>query len=32
MSEGGAEREGEKIPSRLQAVRAEPDIGLDLMN
>ena len=31
---GGAEREGQRtrIPSRLHAVRAEPDVGLELMN
>ena len=29
---GGAEREGERIPSRFHAVSAEPDVGLDLMN
>ena len=27
---GGAEREGERIPSRLDTVRADPDAGLDL--
>ena len=32
MSRGGAEREGERIPSRLHAVSAEPDAGLDLIN
>ena len=33
-SRGGAEREGEreKIPSRLRAVSAEPDMGLEPMN
>ena len=30
MSRGGAERQGERIPSRLRAVSAEPDAGLDL--
>ena len=30
VGEGGGERE--RIPSRLQAVRAEPDVGLDPMN
>ena len=29
---GGAEREGERILSRLHAVSAEPDVGLDLTN
>ena len=29
---GGAEREGERIPSRLSAVRAESDAGLNLLN
>ena len=29
MSRGGEEREGERIPSRLQTVSAEPDMGLD---
>ena len=32
MNGGGAEREGEKIPSRLCAVSAEPDAGLKLTN
>ena len=34
MRRGGAEREGEseRIPSRLPAVGAEPDAGLDLTN
>ena len=34
MSWGGAEREGrrERSPSRLRSVRAESDLGLDLMN
>ena len=34
MSEGGAEREGERgrVPSRLCAVSAEPDAGLKPMN
>ena len=31
-SRGGAERDGERIPSRLQALSSEPDMGLDLMN
>ena len=31
MSGGRAEREGERIPSRLHTVSAEPNIGLDLM-
>ena len=31
-SGGGAEREGETIPSRLRAVRAESDAGLEPMN
>ena len=30
--EGGREREGERIPSRLHSVRPEPDVGLDLTN
>ena len=29
---GGADREGERIPSRLLAVSAEPDTGLNLTN
>ena len=29
---GGTKREGERIPSRLFAVRAEPDTGLDPTN
>ena len=29
---GGAERERDRLPSRLRAVRAEPDMGLKLMN
>ena len=28
----GREREGERIPSRLHAVSAEPDVGLELTN
>ena len=32
MSEGGAETEKEKIPSRLHAVSREPDTGLNLTN
>ena len=28
-SRGGAEREGERIPSRLCTVSVEPDAGLD---
>ena len=31
-SRGGAEREGERIPSRFHAVSAEPNAGLDLTN
>ena len=31
-SAGGAERDGKRIPSRLCALSAEPDMGLDLMN
>ena len=31
-SGGGAEREGERIPSRLHTVSAEPEAGLELMN
>ena len=30
MSGNGAEREGERIPSRLPAVSTEPNVGLDL--
>ena len=30
-SRGGTEREGERIPSRLLAVSAEPDVGLQLI-
>ena len=30
VSRGGAEREGERIPSRLHAVSVEPDAGLEL--
>ena len=29
--QGRAERQGQRIPSRLRAVSAEPDAGLDLM-
>ena len=29
---GGAEREGDRIPSRLHAVSTEPDAGLEFMN
>ena len=29
VSRGGAEREGERIPSRLWAVSTEPDLGLE---
>ena len=32
MSWGGAEREGQRIPSRLCTVSAEADMGLDLTN
>ena len=32
VSKGGAEKEGEGIPSRLHAVSMEPGVGLDLMN
>lgn len=31
-SRGGAERWGRKVPSRLHAVRAEPNVGLKLRN
>ena len=31
-SVGGAEREGERIPSRLWAISMEPDAGLHLAN
>ena len=31
-SGGGAEREGDRIPSRLRTVSAEPYVGLELMN
>ena len=31
-SKGGAEREGERIPSRLRIASAEPNVGLKLMN
>ena len=30
--EGHREKEGERIPSRLRTIRAEPDTGLELMN
>ena len=29
---GGAEREGERIPSRFLAVSLEPNVGLDVAN
>ena len=32
MKGGEADREGERIPSRLYAIRAEPDTGLELTN
>ena len=32
FGEGGAEREGERIPSRLHAVSTEPNEGLEPMN
>ena len=32
MNGGGAEREGERIPSRLCTVSTEPDMGLKLTN
>ena len=32
MSRGGAEREGERIPSRPSIVSTEPDTGLEPMN
>ena len=32
MSRGGAGRGGERIPSRLHTVSAEPDVGLELTN
>ena len=31
-SRGGAEREGERIPSRLCTISTEPDVGLELTN
>ena len=31
-SERGAEREGERIPSRLCTISVEPDVGLEPMN
>ena len=32
MSRGGAEKERERIPSRLCAASTEPDVGLKLKN
>ena len=32
MSEGEAEREGERIPGRIHVVSTEPDMGLELTN
>ena len=32
LREGGAVREGKRIPIRLRGVSAEPDVGLDPMN
>ena len=32
MNRGEAEREGERIPSRLHTFSAEPDVGLKLRN
>ena len=32
MSRGGADRVGERIPSRLHTVSTEPDVGLEFMN
>ena len=32
MSRGGAEREGERDPSRVHNVSTEPNVGLKLMN
>ena len=32
VGRGGAEREGERIPSRLRIVSAEPDVGLEPTN
>ena len=32
MNRGGAEREGERIPSRLCTVNEEPNRGFKLMN
>ena len=32
MSRGGAEVEGERIPSSLYTVNVEPDVGLKLTN
>ena len=32
IGEGQRERGGERIPSRLRAVSAEPEVGLELTN
>ena len=32
MTKGGAERERDRVPSRLHAVSTEPDAGLDPTN
>ena len=32
MNKEGAERERERIPSRLLTVSTDPDLGLELMN
>ena len=32
MNMGRIEREGERIPSRLHAISAQPDAGFELMN
>ena len=32
MGEGQREKERERTPSRLHAVRAEPNVGLELVN
>ena len=32
MNGGGAEREGDRIGNRLQALSPEPDAGLELMD
>ena len=32
MSRGGADREAERIPSRLSTVSVEPNVGLGPMN